>query len=60
MISSFVTAPGIRGACNNFDKSAYDDLFDFNSNILKNNEVSIKWYPTFYSAFTNSEKLSLF
>ena len=45
-ISAFVTALGTRGACNNFDKSANDDAFDFNNNTLKNNEVSIKWHPS--------------
>ena len=54
-ISAFVTALGIRGACNNFDKSAYDDVFDFNKNTLKNNEVSRKWHPSCYSTFTNSK-----
>ena len=41
-ISVFVTALRIRGTCNNFDKSKYDVVFDFNNNTLKNNEVSIK------------------
>ena len=41
-ISVFVTALRIRGACNNFDKSEYDVVFDFNNNTFKNNEVSIK------------------
>ena len=34
-ISAFVTALGIRGACNNFEKIEYDDVFDFNKNTLK-------------------------
>ena len=34
-ISAFVRALGIRGACSKFDKSAYDDVFDFNNNNLK-------------------------
>ena len=59
-ISAFVTALGTRGACNNFDKSANDDAFDFNNNTLKNNEVSIKWHPSCYSIFINSKNLSLF
>ena len=59
-ISAFVTAFGIRGACNNFDKSAYDDVFDFNNNAMKNNEVSIKWHPGCYSPLTNSKDLSFF
>ena len=37
-ISAFVTALGIRGACNNFDKSVYNDVFHFNNNSLKNNK----------------------
>ena len=40
-IPAFVTAPGIRGACNNFGKSAYNDIFDCNNNTLENNEVSV-------------------
>ena len=59
-ISAFVRALGIRGACSKFDKSAYDDVFDFNNNNLKNNEVSVKWHPSYYSTFTNSKKLSFF
>ena len=58
--SAFVTALGIRGACNNFDKSAYDDVFDFNNNTLKSNKASIKWHPSCYSTFTNSKSLSFF
>ena len=58
-ISAFVTALGIRGACNNFYKSAYDNVFDFNNNILRN-KVSIKWHPSCYSTFTNSKNLSFF
>ena len=59
-ISAFVTALGIIGACNNFDKSVYDDVFDFNNNTLKSNEVSTKWHPSCYSTFTNSKTLSFF
>ena len=59
-ISAFVTALGIRGACNNFGKSAYNDVFEFNNNTLKNNKVSIKWHPSCYSTFTNSKNLSFF
>ena len=59
-ISAFVTALGIGGACNNFDKSTYDDVFDFNNNTLKNNEVSIKWHPSCYSTLTNSKNISFF
>ena len=57
-ISAFVTALGIRETCNNFYKSASDDVFDFNNNTLKNNEVLIKWHPSCYSTFTNSKNLS--
>ena len=35
------------------DKSAYD-VFDFNSNSFKNNEVSIKSRASCHSNFTNS------
>ena len=58
-ISAFVTGLGLRGGCSNFGKkSAYNDVFDFNNNTLKNNEVSIKWHLGYYSTFTNSKNAS--
>lgn len=59
-ISAFITALRIRWACNNFDKSEYDVVFDINNNTLKNNDVSIKWHPRWYLTFTTSKDISFF
>ena len=56
----FVAALGIRGAWNEFDKSAYDNVLYFNNKTLKYNEISIKWSPSCYPTFTSSKNLSFF
>ena len=41
-IWGFAAALGIKGDWNNFNKISCDDVFNFNNNSLKNNEVSKK------------------